>query len=100
VTTTTLRPTGPLELRKVHLEATDPDAALDEMLARFGENGTVTGTDAASLWQEERGVLKRNTIVPLLWLPRAWAAGDRVRDLRLLSDGQPALSDASLEGGK
>ena len=29
------RPPGALELRKVHLEATDPGAALDEMLARF-----------------------------------------------------------------
>jgi peptide/nickel transport system substrate-binding protein len=93
-------PTGALDLRKVHLEATDPAAALDEMLARFGENGSVTGTDAASLWREERGVLDKETIVPLLWLPRAWAAGDGVRDLRLLSDGEPDLSDASLEGAK
>ena len=87
------RPTTELELRKVHLEATDPGPALEEMLARFGENGSVTGSDAATLWQEERAVLDKDTIVPLLWLPRAWAVGDRVRDLRL-------LSDASLEGGK
>ena len=60
----------------------------------------MTGTDAATLWQEERGVLNKDTIVPLLWLPRAWAAGeDEFRDLRLLSDGEPDLSDASL-GGK
>jgi len=26
--------------------------------------------------------------------------GERVRDLRLLSDGEPDLSDASLEGAK
>jgi hypothetical protein len=61
---------------------------------------TGTGTDAAALWQEERGVLDNETIVPLLWLPRAWAVGERVRDLRLLSDGEPDLSDASLEGAK
>jgi ABC-type transport system substrate-binding protein len=94
------RPTGALELRRVHLEATDPGAALDEMLARFGENGSVSGMDAVSLWQQERAVLDKDTIVPLLWLPRAWAVGERVRDLRLLSDGEPNLSDASLEGGK
>ena len=94
------RPTGALEIRKVHLEATEPGPALDEMLAQFGENGSVTGADAASLWQQESGVLDKETIVPLLWLPRAWAAGDRVRDLGLLSDGQPDLSDASLESGK
>ena len=61
---------------------------------------TGTSTSAASLWQEERGVLENETIVPLLWLPRAWAVGERVRDLRLLSDGEPDLSDASLEGPK
>ena len=94
------RPTGALELTKVHLEVTDPGAALEAMLARFGENGSVSGADAASLWQEERAVLDKDTVVPLLWLPRAWAVGDRVRDVRLLSDGEPDLSDASLEGGK
>jgi ABC-type transport system substrate-binding protein len=93
-------PAAALQLRKVHLEATDPGAALDEMLARFGENSSVSDTDAAALWQQERGVLDKETIVPLLWLPRAWAVGERVRDLRLLSDAQPDLSDASLEGGK
>jgi hypothetical protein len=35
-----------------------------------------------------------------LWLPRAWAAGERVRDLRLSVDGEPLLADASVEGGK
>ena len=98
------RQTSALMLRRVHLEATGAEAALDEMLSRFGQNRagsmTGTGTDAAALWQEERGVLDNETIVPLLWLPRAWAVGERVRDLRLLSDGEPDLSDASLEGAK
>jgi peptide/nickel transport system substrate-binding protein len=100
VAVATARPTSPLMLQKVHLEATGERAALDEMLAHLGQNGTVTGTDAAGLWQEERGVLDNNQVVPLLWLPRAWAVGERVRDLRLLSDGTPDLSDASLEGAK
>jgi peptide/nickel transport system substrate-binding protein len=100
VAPTSSRPTGAVELRRVHPEATDPGAALAEMLARFGENGTLTGNDPSALWQEERGVLERETIVPLLWLPRAWAVGDRVRDLRLLPGGQPDVSDASLEAGK
>jgi len=91
---------SPLTLRRVHLEAASPAAALDEMLARFGQNGTVTATDPASLWQTERNVLDNETVVPLLWLPRAWAAGDRVRDLRLSPDGAPLLADASLEGAK
>jgi len=94
------RQSAPLQLRRVHLEAGSPRAALDEMLARFGQNGTVTGTDAESLWRAERGILDNETVVPLLWLPRAWDAGERVRDLRLSIDGQPLLADASLEGAK
>jgi ABC-type transport system substrate-binding protein len=94
------RQTAALELRRAHLEAGSPRAAFDEMLARFGQNGTVNGTDAAALWEVERGILDNETIVPLLWLPRAWAAGERVRDLRLSVDGEPLLADASVEGGK
>ncbi|MGB6869332.1 MAG: ABC transporter substrate-binding protein, partial [Acidobacteriaceae bacterium] len=94
------RQSAALTLRCVHLEAASPEAALGEMLAHFGQNGTVTATDPASLWQTERGVLDNETIVPLLWLPRAWAVGDRVRDLGLSPDGAPLLADASLEGPK
>lgn len=94
------QPPSALALRRAHLEAASPAAALDEMLARFGQNGTVTATDPASLWQTERSVLDNETVVPLLWLPRAWAAGDRVRDLRLSPDGTPLLADASLEGAR
>ncbi|HEX3985534.1 MAG TPA: ABC transporter substrate-binding protein [Acidobacteriaceae bacterium] len=100
VATTPARQPTALTLRRVHLEAASPAAALDEMLARFGQNGTVTATDPVSLWQTERGVLENDTIVPLLWSPRAWAAGDRVRDLRLWPDGAPRVADASLEGAK
>jgi hypothetical protein len=60
----------------------------------------VTGADAAALWEAERGILDNETVVPLLWLPRAWALGERVRDLRLSVDGEPLLADASVEGGK
>jgi peptide/nickel transport system substrate-binding protein len=89
---------APLTLRCEHLEAAGPRAALDELLARFGQNSTVTGTDPASLYQAERNSLASATVVPLLWLPRAWAAGERVRDLRLSPDGIPLLAGASLEG--
>jgi len=36
-------------------------------------------------------------IVPLLYLPRAYAVGGRVRDLRLGADGTPQIANASLE---
>lgn len=88
---------APLALRCVHLESVAPRAALDEMLARFGQNGSVSGTEPAALWRAEQTALGNSTIVPLLWLPRGWAVGERVRDLRLGPDGRPRLADASLE---
>ncbi|HKR27454.1 MAG TPA: hypothetical protein VJS11_08360, partial [Acidobacteriaceae bacterium] len=92
------RTAAALTLRRVHLQATAPRAALDEMCALFGQNGRVSGTDPVALWQSEQAILANGTIVPLVWLPRAWAVGDRVRDLRLSPDGLPLLADASLEG--
>ena len=89
-----------LKLKMVHLDETMPRAALDEVLAALGENVTVHGTDAHSLWEAEKAALQKGTVIPLLWLPRAWAVGARVRDLRLSADGEPMLADTSMEGGK
>jgi peptide/nickel transport system substrate-binding protein len=89
---------APLTLRCEHPEAAGSRSVLDELLARFGQNSTVTGTDPASLYQSERNALAGATVIPLLWLPRAWAMAARVRDLRLSPDGIPLLAGASLEG--
>lgn len=89
-----------LNLELVHLEEASPRAALDEMLARFGQNVTVSGTYPHALWLAENTALQNHTVLPLLWLPRAWAVGERVRDLRLSPDGEPLLAGASLEGAK
>lgn len=70
------------------------------MLAAFKLNTTVSGVNSRSLWQAESGALQPDTVVPLLWLPRAWALGERVRDIRLSPDGKPLLADVSLEGAK
>lgn len=89
-----------ITLRLVHLEGIDPRAALDEMLAAFELNITVNGVNSRSLCQAESSALQPDTVVPLLWLPRAWALGERVRDIRLSPDGEPLLADVSLEGAK
>lgn len=89
-----------MNLQLTHLEETDPRAALDAMLAAFSLNETLNGTGAQELWRAENSALLGYTVIPLLWLPRAWAIGERVRDLRLSPDGEPLLADASLEGAK
>lgn len=87
-------------LRQFHLETSDPRAALDEIARSAGQNVTVTGTDAAALYRAERNLLESDTVVPLLWLPRAYAISERVRDIRLGVDGSPLIRDASLEDAK
>ena len=43
----------------------------------------------AGLYRVEREFLETHTLIPLLYLPRAYAVGGRVRDLRLSPDGVP-----------
>lgn len=55
-------PTGAqsvLALRKVHLEECNARAALDEMLAAFGQNVTVNGTNAHAVWAAENSALNK-----------------------------------------
>ncbi|MGB8259825.1 MAG: hypothetical protein WCE75_05725, partial [Terracidiphilus sp.] len=57
----------------------------------------VEAPTTTQLYQAEREFLSRGTLVPLLYLPRAWAVGPRLRDLHLAADGAPDLANASLE---
>jgi len=91
-------PHADLALRKLPLEGADPAAALETLLRGAGENVPVAGRNANALFRAERDVLDLKTLIPLLDLPRAWAIGSRVRDVRLRADGTPDLADASLEG--
>lgn len=88
---------GNLVLDKLPLQGADPAAALEILLRAAGENVPVVARDSVSLYRAERDVLDLHTIVPLLDLPRAWAVGSRVRNLRLSADGTPALASAAVE---
>jgi MarR-like DNA-binding transcriptional regulator SgrR of sgrS sRNA len=91
-------PHADLVLRKLPIEGGDPAAALEILLHSAGENAPVPGQNPAALYRAEHGFLDLKTLIPLLDLPRAWAVGSRVRDLRLRADGTPDLAGASLEG--
>ncbi len=93
-------PTADLVLKRIHLEAGDAAAALDEMLENFGQKVTGEARDPEALYKEERDFLKTYRAIPLLYLPRALAVGERVRDLRLTADGTPMIADASIDGAK
>jgi ABC-type transport system substrate-binding protein len=87
-----------LALRTLPLEGADPAATFETLLRSAGENVTVAGQNPTELYRAEHDVLDLKTLIPLLDLPRAWAIGSRVRDVRLRADGTPDLADASLEG--
>jgi peptide/nickel transport system substrate-binding protein len=91
-------PRADLALRKLPLEGADPAAALEILLRAAGENVPVAGRDPTALFRAEHDVLDLKTLIPLLDLPRAWAVGSRVRDVRLRADGTPDLAEVSLEG--
>ncbi len=87
-------------LRRVDVQNANADAALEATLRRLGEIPSPTEQTATSLYQAERDFLDRHTVLPLLFLPRAFAIGSRVLNLRLDADGMPDLADASLEDAR
>jgi MarR-like DNA-binding transcriptional regulator SgrR of sgrS sRNA len=86
-----------LVLRKLSVEGREPGAALESVIRMVG--GTVAEPEQtpAGLFKAEHDFLEQKTLIPLLDLPRAYAIGGRVRDLKLRADGTPDLAGASLE---
>jgi hypothetical protein len=93
-------PRADLTLLKLPIVGSNAADALAILLRGAGENAPVTTQDPASLFRAEHDVLDLKTLIPLLDLPRAWAVGSRVRDLRLRADGTPDLAGVSLEGAQ
>ena len=87
-----------LTLRMLPLENSDPPAALETMLRSAGQAASVVEKTPADLFKVEAAFLSQKTMIPLLNLPRAYAIGGRIRDVKLRSGNSPDLADASLEG--
>ncbi len=92
--------TPDLTLRRIHLESAGEQAALQQMLAVFNQPLAEESSDPATLYREEAAFLQTHQVVPLLYLPRSYGVGTRVRDLRLSADGVPLLDDVSLEDAR
>lgn len=89
-----------LALLKLPLVGANPADALAVLLRGAGENAPVSSRDPATLFRAEHDVLELGTLIPLLDLPRAWAVGSRVRDLRMGANGTPDLAGVSLEDAR
>jgi MarR-like DNA-binding transcriptional regulator SgrR of sgrS sRNA len=86
-----------MTLRRYVLEVKDPWTALDRLVGTHSQAAAAHDSSPASLYKVEHEFLGHNTLIPLLYLPRAFASSSRVRDLHLAVDGSPDLADASLE---
>jgi peptide/nickel transport system substrate-binding protein len=86
-----------LMLREIPLAEGEPAAALEQAMRSAGDLTPMTAATPQELLKVEQTLLDEKRVIPLLDLPRAYAIGARVRDLRLLADGAPDLADASLE---
>jgi MarR-like DNA-binding transcriptional regulator SgrR of sgrS sRNA len=86
-----------LALRCLPLASNLPQAALEAMMRGAGVQAPVLEQTPAGLFRVERDFLENHTLIPLLYLPRAYAASGRVRDLRLSPDGTPLLAGAALQ---
>ena len=84
-------------LLRLTLASNQPQAALELLLRGVGVAAPVLDDTPAGIYRIERDFLDTHTLIPLLYLPRAYATGGRVRDLRLSPDGVPLLAGASLE---
>ncbi len=89
-----------LLLRKLPIAGGDPAAALELLLWSAGYATQISAQNPAALYKAEQTVLDEKKLIPLLDLPRAYASGPRVRDLRLRADGTPDLASASLEDAR
>jgi ABC-type transport system substrate-binding protein len=93
--------TGPratdLVLLRLTLRSSQPQPALELLLRSVGVAAPVLEDTRAGLYRSEHDFLETHTLIPLLYLPRVYAASSRVRDLRLSPDGAPLLAGVSLE---
>src|SRR5206468_1572786 len=74
---------GNLVLRTFAVDSRDPESALESLLRAEGKAAPTLGSSPASLYKAELELLDHKTLIPLLYLPRAFAASGRVRDLHL-----------------
>ena len=97
---TNIPPHADLVLRSLPVSDGTPGETLNELLRSLGSNTPLALKNAAGTYKAERDFLDRHALIPLLFLPRAWALGSRIRDLSFTSEGIPDLASLSLESAQ
>jgi len=75
-------------------------SALADLSMQITGEPVVVGESIESIYQREHELLATYRVIPLLHLPRAFAASDRVRQWKLEPGGQPAPGGLWLEERK
>jgi ABC-type transport system substrate-binding protein len=75
-------------------------SALSDLSMQITGEPMVVGDSIESIYQREHELLSTYRVIPLLHLPRAFAASDRVRQWKLEPGGQPAPGALWLEERK
>ena len=89
-----------LRLKRIHIDGAEAASSLKEVSETLNQPANLESTESAALYREESAYLQMHQAVPLLYLPRAFGVGVRVRGLRLTPDGMPLLEEISLEDAR
>jgi MarR-like DNA-binding transcriptional regulator SgrR of sgrS sRNA len=89
-----------LFVRRIPVASPDPASALAAFSsALFGDSSPV-GDSIESIYQRERNLLSTYRVIPLLHLPQAFAASERLKNWKLSPTGVPVIGDLWLEERK
>jgi len=85
---------------RLPLASSDPAAALNAISVAIGRQGPLPTDSAEELYSSERTLRSDFRLVPIVYVPQAWALAAGVRDWTTPRQGGWRLADVWLEGGK
>jgi peptide/nickel transport system substrate-binding protein len=74
-------------VERIELRSGEPFAAMSQVASEYGLPLELKGASWQDLFNAERDLLSRRVIVPIVHVPRVYAAGPRVRNFRVATDG-------------
>jgi hypothetical protein len=89
-----------LRLMRVPLASSNPAAALGALAIAMGRQGPMTTASPDELYASERALRGESRLVPLVYVPQAWALSARVRNWVMPRQGSWRLADVWVEGEK
>jgi len=83
---------------RIPLASSDPAAALDALSAATGRQGAMPTNSPEDLYATDRALRSDFRLVPVVYVPQAWALSTRVRNWVTPRQGGWRLADVWLEG--